>query len=141
MHKSTYVATVLAAAALWLAAGAAEAQSIMNNGGAFNAGYGGMTGGLNNPIDVSTRDANNNTLLVNGVMQTPEGSVFSNASGFSQTASSGVGGTGLATAIGNNLQVIVQGSFNRVNVESTQVNNGDITATTSLNGKVNLDGP
>jgi holdfast attachment protein HfaA len=128
-------------AAVWAAAGGARAQSITNSGGAFNAGYGGRANSMNGPIDVSTRDENGNTVFVNGMMQTPAGSVFSRVNGFSQNASSGVGGNGLATAIGNNLQVVVNGSFNVVNVESTQINNGDITATTSLNGQVNLDGP
>jgi holdfast attachment protein HfaA len=69
---------------------------------------------------------------------------------------------GGATAIGNNLQVIVNGSYNTVVVHSTQTNNGNVTATangstvsgltgttttttsasaaSSLNGQVNLNG-
>jgi len=35
---------------------------------------------------------------------------------------------------------VVQGSYNRVTVDSTQINNGDISANASLNGRVNLDG-
>lgn len=125
-------------AAAWALTDGARAQSIMNNGAAYNTGYGGRATGVNGPIDVSTRDENGNTTFINGVMQTPSGSVFSRTSGVSQ---SGVGSSGMATAIGNNLQVVVNGSFNVVNVESTQINNGDVTATTSLNGQVNLDGP
>ncbi|OYX29169.1 MAG: hypothetical protein B7Y99_13605 [Caulobacterales bacterium 32-69-10] len=130
----------LVAAAALAVAGAAQAQTINNNGGSYNSGYG-RTGSLNNGIDVSTRDSNENSIFINGVMQTPTGSVFSRASGFSQNTSSGVGGSGMATAIGNNLQVVVQGSYNRVVVDSTQINNGDISANASLNGLVNLDGP
>lgn len=126
-----------AAAAL---GGACQAQSLSNNGASFNAGYGSNGAGLNSPINVSTRDANQNSIFVNGVMQTPEGSVFSRTNGFSQTGSSGVGG-GRATAIGNNLSVVVQGSYNRVTVDSTQINNGDISANASLNGQLDLDGP
>ncbi|HTI67329.1 MAG TPA: holdfast anchoring protein HfaA [Caulobacteraceae bacterium] len=130
------------ATGLFLAVAAvAHAQTIGNNGGGFNSGYSGSSAGLNNPIDVSTRDSNQNSVFINGVMQAPAGSVFSRASGFSQTASSGVGSSGLATAIGNNLSVVVQGSYNRVTVDSTQINNGDISANASLNGRVNLDGP
>jgi holdfast attachment protein HfaA len=131
-----------AAAALAAAlAGAAQAQTLSNNGGSYNAGYGGGSANLNSAIDVSTRDSNQNSVFINGVMQAPAGSVFSRANGFSQSNSSGVGSTGLATAIGNNLSVVVQGSYNRVTVDSTQINNGDISASASLNGQVNLDGP
>jgi holdfast attachment protein HfaA len=136
------VAAVAAAAVLASAApfSTARAQTINNNGSGFNQGYG-RSGSLNNGIDVSTRDSNQNSVFINGIMQAPAGSVFSRAGGFSQDTSSGVGGNGLATAIGNNLQVIVQGSYNRVTVDSTQINNGDISASANLNGLVNLDGP
>jgi holdfast attachment protein HfaA len=137
--RLTRAAAVLAATAL-AAAGGAHAQSLSNNGGSFNAGYGGSSA-LNQAIDVSTRDANQNTVFVNGVMQAPAGSIFARTSGFSQQGSTGVGGTGLATAIGNNLQVVVTGSYNVVTVDSTQTNNGDVSANVSLNGQVNLDGP
>lgn len=129
----------VALATIVAAASAAQAQTINNNGAAYNSGYG-RNGSLNNGIDVSTRDQNQNSVFINGIMQAPNGSVFSRASGFSQD-SSGVGAGGMATAIGNNLQVIVQGSYNRVVVDSTQINNGDISANASLNGLVNLDGP
>jgi holdfast attachment protein HfaA len=133
-----------AAGAALLAAWASEAQAqtINNNGGSLNGGYSNSFGSLNSPIDVSTRDANQNSVFINGIMQAPAGSVFSRASGFSQDRSgsgSGVGSMGLATAIGNNLQVVVQGSYNRVTVDSTQINNGDISANASLNGQVDLD--
>ncbi len=131
---------VAAAAALSAVACPAAAQTINNNGGSYNAGYG-RNSSLNNGIDVSTRDASQNSVFINGVTQAPAGSVFSRASGFSQSTSSGVGGSGMATAIGNNLQVVVQGSYNRVVVDSTQINNGDISANASLNGLVTLDGP
>jgi holdfast attachment protein HfaA len=120
-------------------ASGAHAQSLMNNGGQFNAGYSGNGAALNNPIDISTRDARQNSVFIDGVMQAPAGSIFSRASGFSQS-SSGVGASGLATAIGNNLTVVVEGSFNHVVVNSTQINNGDVSANASLNGQVNLDG-
>jgi holdfast attachment protein HfaA len=96
---------------------------------------------MNQAIDVSTRDENQNTVFVNGVMRAPAGSVFARSSGFAQQSSSGVGGTGLATAIGNNLTVVVNGSYHVVTVDSTQINNGDVSANVSLNGQVNLDGP
>jgi holdfast attachment protein HfaA len=40
------------------------------------------------------------------------------------------------TAVGNQLNVITQGSWNTVIVDSTQINNGN--QTTVLNGKIDL---
>jgi holdfast attachment protein HfaA len=138
-RPASWGAALLTAAAV-AAAGGAQAQGLSNNGGSFNAGYGGSSA-MNQAIDVSTRDENQNTVFVNGVMRAPAGSVFARSSGFAQQSSSGVGGTGLATAIGNNLNVVVNGSYNVVTVDSTQINNGDVSANVSLNGQVNLDGP
>jgi holdfast attachment protein HfaA len=152
MREATLVLsapTALAVGAVRLAAiaaltaavtSAAQAQTINNNGGSYNSGYG-RNSSLNNGIDVSTRDQSQNSVFINGIMQAPAGSVFSRTSGFSQDTSGVGGGSGMATAIGNNLQVVVQGSYNRVTVDSTQINNGDISANASLNGLVNLDGP
>jgi holdfast attachment protein HfaA len=70
---------------------------------------------------------------------------------FTQTDNSGAGGVyagaggrsrwSTATAIGNNLQVITQGNYNTVIVNSTQINNGDVTANNedSLNGELDLN--
>jgi len=133
---------VLALGALVLSAEPAAAQSLGAGSSQFNGGWGGSSFGLNQPINVATRDQNNNQVFVNGLMQTPEGSVFSNANGYSRSATGGgVGASGLATAIGNNLNVVVQGSWNRVIVDSTQINNGDVSASVGLNGQINLDGP
>ena len=45
---------------------------------------------------------------------------------------------GGATAIGNSLNVVVQGNHNTVIVNSRQTNTGNITAGTALNGTLNL---
>lgn len=134
-HARIAVAVATAAlAALGLGASAA-AQSMGSSGSQFNGGYSGSN--LNRAVDVSTRDENNNQIFINGRLNAPNGSVFSDAQGVSRS-STGVGGGGYATAIGNNLNVIVQGSWNRVVVDSTQINNGDVSAQTSLNGALNL---
>ncbi len=55
--------------------------------------------------------------------------------------SSGVGdytGQGGATAIGNNLIVTTIGSHNTVIINNNQVNNGNVTAGTVLNGSITL---
>jgi len=125
----------------------AAAQSASGTLSAYSKGYGTSSGGFESPVDVSTRDANGNMTIVNGVMQSAAGSIFSNlatmgAAGASSGAGSSSGGTtsyGSATAIGNNLNVQVSGAYNTVIVNSTQTNTGAISATTVLNGKVNLD--
>ena len=65
-----------------------------------------------------------------------------NMSSLQGVQQSGVGtgwNTSTATAIGNQLNVVVVGSWNTVVVNSKQINNGDQTASTSsLNGKLNF---
>ncbi|MDX9997398.1 MAG: holdfast anchoring protein HfaA [Phenylobacterium sp.] len=126
-------AVALAAA---LAAGAgAQAQSMTSNSASFNAGYGRYAGQENRPVDVGTRDANGNRVIVDGLILTGEDqSTFARASGAAD-AFAGVGAVGGgASAIGNNLVVVTQGNYNTVIVSSSQVNNGPVTATTQLNG-------
>jgi holdfast attachment protein HfaA len=128
---------ILAAALTVASAGAAQAQT-MSNGGRSNSGYGGAGGSMNQPVQVGTRDLSGNRVIVDGVIQDGSGtSMFSRTSGAGD-AVAGVGGS--ATAIGNNLNVIVDGSHNTVVVNARQVNNGAIYAGTTLNGKVTLDG-
>lgn len=123
------------------AGGTATAQS--NGGGsAFNAGYGLSSGELSRPVNVSRRaDGSGNTVVVDGVTRIGDDqSVFyTRRTGGAGDNYGGVGGRGTATAVGNNLVVSVQGSNNTVVVNSTQINNGAVTAKTVLNGKVNLD--
>jgi holdfast attachment protein HfaA len=131
-----------AALALALTAGAsAQAQSMMSNSAEFNAGYGRYSGQENRPVDVTTRDANGNRVVVDGLILTGEDqSSFARAGGAAD-AFAGVGALGGgASAIGNNLVVVTQGNHNTVIVNSSQVNNGPVTATTQLNGGVSGDG-
>lgn len=113
--------------------GVAAAQSMSTNSASFNAGYGRSAGQENRMVEYSTRDANGNRVIVDGVMLTgSDQSVFSSSrSSGSLDAYSGVGGVGGyagSTAIGNNLTVITQGNNNTVIVNSSQVNNGNVTA-------------
>jgi holdfast attachment protein HfaA len=119
---------ILGTAAASLAVAPALAQS--NTGSAnYNAGYGRVSGQENRMVDYSTRDANGNRVIVDGVMLTGDDqSTFTRAGG-SLDSYSGVGSQGgSSTAIGNNLVVITQGSYNVVFVDSTQINNGNVTA-------------
>ena len=141
-----------------LAAGAAHAQTMSTSAASYDTGYGLARNEMQNAIDVSTRDANGNRVLLDGeIMTGSDNSVYA----FSKTLGAGdtfagAGALGGATAVGNNLQVVVNGSYNTVIVHSTQVNNGNVTATangttatgqtgtntsdSSLNGQVNLNG-
>lgn len=121
----------------------ALAQSAGSAGaGAYQAGYGGARYATSRPQTGSTRDANGNRLIVDGLIQAGA-SAYSSASGGVSSSYSGAGGTngtaiGGSTAIGNSLNVVVQGNHNTVIVNSSQVNNGNVTAGTSLNGTLRL---
>ena len=118
------VSIIITATALSLAGLPALAQS--NTGSAnYNAGYCRVSGQENRMVDYSTRDANGNRVIVDGVMLTGEDQSTFTRSGGSLDSYSGAGSS---TAIGNNLVVITQGSYNVVIVDSTQINNGDVTA-------------
>lgn len=134
-------ATALAALAIALAP-PAHAQSMASNSSSMNAGYGRTAGEENKMVDYSTRDANGNRVIVDGMMQLGDDqSVVT--SGGAGDAYAGVGGRyamGSATAIGNNLTVITQGSNNTVIVNSTQTNNGAITAGANVGGVGASDG-
>jgi holdfast attachment protein HfaA len=124
------VPVALALAAL---AAQAQAQSMNTNAASYNAGYGRVQGSENRPVNPSTLDANGNRLVVNGIIQVGSGS-FASASAGASASASGVGSGGAATAIGNNLTVVTNGSYNTVIVTSTQTNNGDVTAVTNTGG-------
>lgn len=114
-------------ASLW--AGACAAQSMTANSASYNAGYGRIAGSENHPVEVSTRDANGNRVVVDGLILTGEDqSSFASASG-AVDSFAGVGASsGGSTAIGNNLVVVTQGNYNTVIINSNQTNTGAITA-------------
>ncbi|GAA0867737.1 holdfast attachment protein HfaA [Brevundimonas basaltis] len=136
--------SALLGAALIVTPAVAAAQSAGSSGmGAYQAGYGGSRYTTARPQTGSTRDQNGNRLIVDGIIQAGANS-YSSASGGVSSSFSGVGGTnggtaiGGSTAIGNSLNVVVQGNHNTVIVNSRQVNNGNVTAGTSLNGTLRL---
>jgi holdfast attachment protein HfaA len=135
---------VAAAAATLLALPAvAQAQSAGGSSTApFQAGYGAARYTTARPQTGSTRDQNGNRLIVNGLIQTGASAYSQTSGGVSSWGNwaNGNGGTtiGGATAIGNNLNVVVQGNWNTVIVNSTQTNTGDINAGTALNGTIDL---
>lgn len=134
------VVAAIALAALTLP-GVAFAQSAGSSGmGSYSAGYGGSRYTTAQPQSGSTRDANGNRLIVNGIIQSGASAYSSTTGGVGYAGSaSGNGQTiGGSTAIGNSLNVVVQGNHNTVIVNSTQVNNGNVTAGTDLNGTLRL---
>lgn len=136
--KLTATVAMLAA----LGAGQAAAQSMSATSASYNAGYGRNNGDEERgATHYGMRDANGNLIAVNGVV-TSGASASAAAWGFAGGGVSGgsYGQIGGATAIGNNLNVTVQGNWNTVIVDSTQINNGDVTANVELNGQVDLDG-
>ena len=129
---------------LALAASSAAAQvSGSASMAQFQNGYGGARQSVTTAQTGSTRDQNGNRLIVDGIIQSGA-SAYSQSSGGVASAYSGAGNgsTGIAgaTAIGNSLNVVVQGSRNTVIINSRQTNTGDVTAGTALNGTLNLDG-
>lgn len=102
-------------------ASAANADPIPNGAGDFSGGFGMGWESFDTPINPSTRDENGNRVIVNGRMEI-EGSL---SGGLQDSFASGIGAS---SAIGNQLNVITQGNYNTVIVDSTQINNGDITA-------------
>jgi holdfast attachment protein HfaA len=103
-----------------------QAQSASNSG-QFNVPYGKPYNDFNQPFDARTRDANGNRTIVNGRMFLGQQSNLSLGIGgsFFGSSTSGVGGFGGGGAIGNQLNVITNGSWNTVIIDSTQINNGN----------------
>lgn len=104
----------------------------------FQNGYGNARQSVSSAQTGSTRDAQGNRLIVDGIIQAGA-SAYSRQSGGVQQTYSGAGGSGGttiagSTAIGNNLNVVVQGSHNTVIVNSRQTNTGNVSARTDLTG-------
>jgi holdfast attachment protein HfaA len=119
-----------------MAAPAAMAQNSGSAGMAqFQAGYGSARYTTARPNSGSTRDANGNRLVVNGLIQNGASHYSSTTTGVGSgsTSNSSASTLGGSTAIGNSLNVVVQGNNNTVVVNSTQTNTGNVQAGTNLN--------
>ena len=137
---NTNTATKIGAVSAILCAGlfAAQAATAQEAGylAEFERPYGFAYGEETQPFDAQTRDSSGNRVIVNGRIindtSTLNGGLHT---GWGQTGgASGMLGTG--SAIGNQLNVVTNGSFNTIIIDSTQINNGDQTV--YLNGELNL---
>jgi holdfast attachment protein HfaA len=123
----------LACAAI-LAAVPAQAQSRGGYANEFSRPYGINPGDETRPYDARTRDLNGNRVIVNGRIVVAD-DLSTLPLGLYNADGSGLGFSGTGTAIGNQLNVQTNGSFNTVIVNSTQINNGDQTVV--IGGSVN----
>lgn len=130
-------AVSFAAAAALAGQGAVFAQEA-GFSGAFERPYGFDYGEETRPYEAGTRDRNGNRVIVDG--RIVNGDDLSSLSYGMNTPWGSTGGSGMlgqSTAIGNQLNVVTQGNFNTVIINSTQINNGNQTA--YLNGELNLN--
>jgi len=114
----TLITLLAASAAL---AGAASADPIPGGADDFSRAFGMGWQSFDAPIEAGTRDEYGNRVIYNGRMEI-EGTLTGGLmDGFGS-------GLGAAQAIGNQLNVVTQGNWNTVIIDSTQINNGDISA-------------
>lgn len=136
--RTIHAPALLVASAVAMIGTPVLAQSAGSAGASsYQAGYGNARQSTSSAQTGSTRDANGNRLIVDGIIQSGASS-YSRQTGGVSSSYSGVGGqggyTGGSTAIGNNLNVVVQGNRNTVIINSTQTNTGTVTAGTNVNG-------
>lgn len=137
--RSTVLSSLLLAAAALTLISPASAQTVRRTSGdgadVMARPYGTTAGQENQPMTGSTRDANGNRVIVNGMYAD---STYSSSDGLTYGVSRGMTGASTnASAIGNSLNVIVAGNYNTVIVTANQENSGDQTVV--LNGGLHLD--
>lgn len=125
--------------ALSLAGGALSTEANAQEAGylaEFERPYGFAYGEESRPFDAGTRDRQGNRVIVNGLIEGGTGLGTSLYTGWGQTEGA-TGMIGSGTAVGNQLNVITNGSNNTVIVDATQINNGDQSVV--LNGELDLN--
>jgi len=99
-----------------------------------SGGYNGAASAVTTQFNPNTRDASNNRVVINGEIQTPGMTSvqdqFAALNGGASTATTGAGSNSTATAIGNLINVQVNGSWNTVVLSANQTNNGTVSAQT-----------
>lgn len=116
------------------------AQTVSGGIGSLEAGYGNARAMESATFNPSTRDSQGNRIIKDGVIQTGSGgsqlsTVANAASALYGAAFFESGANNSATAVGNLVNVTVEGSNNTIVLNSVQNNSGNISATSMLNGK------
>lgn len=102
----------------------------------FERPYGYGYGQEQTPYSANTRDRLGNRVIINGLIEGGSGLGTGLNTGWGQTDGA-TGMIGSGTAVGNQLNVITNGSNNTIIIDSTQINNGDQTVV--LNGELDLN--
>lgn len=128
------------------------APALAQNAGDFQRPWGTDSAQNNQPYRAGTRDANGNRVVVNGVLQTgvgvqaqmagvgAVGNAPTNSTNNGQVGMGANGYNSSALAVGNQLNVVVNGNYNTVIVNSTQTNNGNINASANAGGEDDENG-
>lgn len=125
-------AMLLSAAAVLPAHGQAAQYS-----GEFEQPYGMGFGDSQRAYNPVTRDRAGNRIIIDGrLVYGDDLSTLNYGMNTPWGSTSGTGMLGQSLAIGNQLNVITNGSYNTIIIDSTQINNGDQTAI--LNGELDL---
>lgn len=125
---------VLAAGSLIAAALPASAQEA-SSVSEFERPYGFGFGQESAPFSANTRDRLGNRVIINGLIEGGSGLGTGLYTGWGQTEGA-AGMIGNGTAVGNQLNVITNGSNNTIIIDSTQINEGDQTVV--LNGELDF---
>jgi holdfast attachment protein HfaA len=128
IHYSAALA-ILAAGALAAPAATAQEAGYLAE---FERPYGWDYGSESRPFDADSRDRQGNRVIINGLLEGGTSLGRGLNTGWGQTqGGSGMLGSGMA--VGNQLNVITNGSNNTIIIDSTQINDGDQTVV--LNGE------
>lgn len=129
---------LLGAATLCLIGTSAQAAGVggISATPSLEAGYGNARGSVTGAFNPSTRDANNNRVVQDGLIQTGQGGsqfLTGGMSGGAATLQSGAIST-TNYAAGNLINLQVGGNWNTIVLNTTQINNGALSAVTTING-------
>lgn len=142
MFKRTHITFGVAAMTLAVASFAAPAATAQQASytAEFERPFGADSNVLDNPFDISnsagSRDLSNNRLIINGLLNGGSSLGQGLNTGWGQTQGA-AGMLGSHGAIGNQLNVVTNGSNNTIIIDNSQINNGDQTVI--LNGGLDLN--
>lgn len=133
IQTAIVIGTGVAALVAFTSPAEAQAASYTSE---FERPYGYGYGDEDRSYSASSRDQLGNRVIINGMIEGGSGLGTGLYTGWGQTdGASGMIGNG--TAVGNQLNVITNGSNNTIIIDSTQINNGDQNVV--LNGELNLN--